>query len=416
MLTDSEKSGEGDRKAVLFLNPSGQLGGAERSLLDFMASLREAVPEWRLGLILTADGPLAGRARALGVETSVLPLPALVSKLGDGGSGTLGRTGAAWSLLRAAPSAVLYARRLRRAIRRFGPDILHSNGFKMHLLAAWSKPPAVPLVWHVHDFVSRRPVMSLLLRRYVDRCAAVITNSVGVAIDVQDVCGPLTPVHVVYNAIDLSAFRPDGNMIDLDAAAGLRPAAPDTLRVGLVATLGWWKGHEVFLRAIAMLDPELPVRAYVIGGPLYETLGSQHSLEKLRSWAREMEISDRVGFTGFIEDVPAAMRSLDIVVHASTEPEAFGLVIVEGMACSRAVIASRAGGAAELIRDGENALGHRPGDAEDLARCIDVLIRDPETRRRLGVAGRRTAELGFDRARLAMEIRPIYERAVAKVA
>ena len=59
-----------------------------------------------------------------------------------------------------------------------------------------------------------------------------------------------------------------------------------------------------------------------------------------------------VGFTGHVADVPAALRSLDIVVHASTAPEPFGMVIAEGMASRRAVVAARGGGAAELFEDG----------------------------------------------------------------
>lgn len=400
------------RRSVLFLNPSGQLGGAERSLLDVLASIRERYPEWRLGLITTAEGPLVGRAESIGVVTHVLPLSPVMARLGDGGSVSKSRFGAARSLVRALPAAVVYALRLSRAIQRFKPDVLHSNGFKMHLLGTWARPRGVPLVWHIHDFVTSRPVMSVLLGWHVRGCAAIIANSDSVAEDVTRACGGRRPVHRVYNAIDVSAFHPEGPTFDLDAASSLPPPEGPVVRVGLVATMGWWKGHETFLKAVAMLDPALPVRAYVVGGALYETAGSQHSVEALRSRAAEYDLLAKVGFTGFIEDVAGVMRSLDIVVHASTEPEAFGLVIIEGMASGRAVIASRAGGAAELLRDEENALGHRPGDSADLAHCIDRLVRDEVSRRRLGEEGRRFAVKGFDRARLASEVSPIYQSVV----
>jgi glycosyltransferase involved in cell wall biosynthesis len=122
-----------------------------------------------------------------------------------------------------------------------------------------------------------------------------------------------------------------------------------------------------------------------------------------------------VGFTGFVEEPAAAMRALDVVVHASTEPEPFGLVIVEALACGRALVASQAGGAAELFTPGETALGHPPGDAERLAAAIAALAADPELRARLGSAGRREMVRSFDRARLAVELVPIY-RGVAAAA
>src|SRR6185295_16036858 len=94
---------------------------------------------------------------------------------------------------------------------------------------------------------------------------------------------------------------------------------------------------------------ELPFRAYIIGGPIYQTGGSQYSLEELCQEAERLGLSRRVVFTGFAVDPAAALRALDVIVHASTEPEPFGMVIVEGMACGKPVVASESSGAAELF-------------------------------------------------------------------
>ena len=121
----------------------------------------------------------------------------------------------------------------------------------------------------------------------------------------------------------------------------------------------------------------------------------------------------RVGFTGFLEDNAAAIRSLDVVVHASTKPEPFGMVIIEGMACGKAVIASQAGGAAELIADGTNALAHAPGDAAALARQIERLSCDEALRVRLGNAGRAAVESHYHGKRLAAELLELYAKAAS---
>jgi glycosyltransferase involved in cell wall biosynthesis len=110
------------------------------------------------------------------------------------------------------------------------------------------------------------------------------------------------------------------------------------------------------------------------------------------------------------------MRALDVVVHASTEPEPFGLVIAEAMACGRAVIAANAGGAAELVTPGVDALVHRPGDAASLANAIESLASDAALRQRMGVAARQTAVRRFDRRRLAGELLPVYQRVAAGAA
>jgi glycosyltransferase involved in cell wall biosynthesis len=105
-----------------------------------------------------------------------------------------------------------------------------------------------------------------------------------------------------------------------------------------------------------------------------------------------------------VDDAAAAMRSLDIVVHASTEPEPFGMVIIEAMACERALIASDAGGASELFVDGEDALAHPPGDVEILGQQIRRLAGDVELRQRLGKAGRAKAERLYHGTRLVNEL------------
>ena len=221
------------------------------------------------------------------------------------------------------------------------------------------------------------------------------------------------PVVAILNAIDLQRFSDAGHRLDLDALAGLPPARDDVVRVGLVATFGHWKGHTTFLDAIARLPRDLPVRAFIVGGALYQTDGSQHTLEDLRRYATARGVADRVGFTGFVNSPDEAFRALDIVVHASTAPEPFGLVIAEAMACGRAVIASDAGGAREIFTPGVDALGHTPGSAESLAARIAELARDRDARIRMGRAGRETAERRFDRARLATDLLPVYQRAVA---
>jgi glycosyltransferase involved in cell wall biosynthesis len=176
-----------------------------------------------------------------------------------------------------------------------------------------------------------------------------------------------------------------------------------------------WKGHEIFLRAIAAVPHGLSLRAYVIGGPQYETGGSETSPAELRRLAERLGLKDRAGFTGFIADVPAALRALDIVVHASTEPEPFGLVIAEAMACGTATIVSVAGGAAEMVTDGVDALTYRPGDVAALTRLITLLASDRALRQKLGNSACASASRRFARERLAREVAPLYAQALAQV-
>jgi glycosyltransferase involved in cell wall biosynthesis len=395
---------------LLYLNPTGAVGGAEMNLLDVLASVRAARPDWGLKVLAGDEGPLRDAVEAMGLPFDVLPLPRGVARLGD--AGLSGRSAGLRLAARgpaAAVTAAGYLSRLRRRLRAEAPDLLQTNGMKAHALGAWAAPRGVPVVWHLQDYVGGRPVMARLLRLSAGPRVSAVAISRSVAADAAQVLGPGVRVATSYSALDLERFAPGpGQGGALDEAAGLPSAPPGTVRVGLVATFAHWKGHDVFLEAAARVPAGRPVRFYVVGGPIYRSLGSQRSPDELRARADALGLGGRVGFTGHRADPAEALRALDVVVHASTRPEPFGRVIVEGMACGRAVIAMNEGGAAELFDDGVSALRCPPRDPGALAAAITRLVDDPALRRRLGEGGRRAAEARVDRNRLAAEWVSVY--------
>jgi glycosyltransferase involved in cell wall biosynthesis len=397
---------------IVYLNPGGTIGGAEMVLLDVLAALPAARPDARPLVLLSADGPLREAVEALGVACDVVPMPEGVARLGDAGSKGAGRALALAARGLAAASGVLaYRSRLARRLRDERPDLVHSNGMKMHVLAAWAAPRGVPIVWHLHDYLGPRPAMARLLRGSARRGVEAVAVSDSVAEDARATLGDRVPVRAIHNGVDLDRFHPGpGDGPALDRAAGLAEAPAGTVRVGLVATFANWKGHELFLDAAARVPADAPARFYVVGGPIYRTAGSQVSVDDLKARAGRLGLGDRIGFTGHQPDPAAALRALDVVVHASTRPEPFGRVIVEGMACGRAVVAMAEGGAAELFEDGEDALGCPPRDPAALAAALLRLIEDRDLRGRLGRAARASAEARFDRTRLAAAWASVYDR------
>lgn len=395
---------------LVCVTTSGSLGGAETSLFTLLTALRAIEPAWRMTVVAPSEGPLLDRCRAAGIDAVTVPYPSSMAAIGETGA-----SASSWSrvrtTLRLAGTATAiwpYLRRLRGELRRQDPTIVHTNGIKAHVTASLALPSGARLVWHLHEYVRARPSTARLLRRLSARPAAIVVNSDSVAEDARAALDGVRDLRRIYNAVDVDVFRPDGPSLDLAAAAKMARAT-GLVSIGLVATFARWKGHTVFLEAIARLAKEDRFRAYVIGGPVYQTAGSQFTLEELETCVAKLGLQDVVGFTGHVMDVPAALRGLDIVVHASTSPEPFGMVIVEGMATGRPVVAARAGGARELFEDEVDALGHRMGDADDLARQLRRLVRDRGLRESLGRTARATAVRRFSGARMAAEFRQVYQ-------
>ncbi len=406
---------------ILYLNPVGALGGGERCLLSMLRAVRAEEPSTELHVIVCTDGPLIAEARAIGAQVQLLEMPERIAELGDSALRGKGRVGTSFTLMRrgvaALPAGRRYIKSLREMIERIHPDLVHSNGIKTHLLTRLAGWHEAPIAWHVHDFLSRRAVISRLLRYAAGEVDVGIAISKAVAEDARTVL-PQTPIEIVSNAIDTDHFSPgDGDGAALDRLAGLPEAAPGVVRLGLVATYARWKGQDTFLAAAArvMKTQGVPAaRFYIIGGPIYKTQGSQFSRAELEKQVRELGLEAFVGFVDFQPDPLAVYRALDGVVHASTQPEPFGLTIIEAMACGKAVIVSQAGGAAELFTDGEDALGAPPGDVAALASRMVQLLQSPDLRVSLGQRARATAARRFDLRLLGPRLLEVYRPAMSR--
>jgi glycosyltransferase involved in cell wall biosynthesis len=400
--------------SLVCVTTSAAFGGAETSLLTMLTALRTLEPDWRVTVVIPGHGSLSGRCRALGFAVVELPFPSALARLGETAAvGARSAVAARLQFVRqgigVAAALPGYLTKLRGVFRHAQATVVHTNGLKAHLAAALIKPSSVRLVWHLHDYVRSRPVSMRLLRPLVGRTDAIVANSDSVLSDARAAWGASAPLTRIYNAVDGVRFSPEGPGLPLAERSGL-PPDHGLVRIGLVATFARWKGHDVFLDAIARLAGRFPIRAYVIGGAVYETAGSQWSRQELEAMVHRRGLSAIVGLTGHTDDVPAALRSLDIVVHASTEPEPFGMVIAEGMAAQRAVVAACGGGAAELFDDGQTALGYAPGDGEALAGRLAELIQDRARRDRLGSSARHAALDRFSPERMAASFREVYAR------
>jgi dihydrolipoamide dehydrogenase len=406
---------------VLFVNPVADLGGAERVLLSNLAALRRVCPQWQISLLLFRDGLLRGQAEALGVAVYLLPLPDRLHRLGDSQlraqprnrprdqpkflSGVLSGGKLLLKLGIALPVLLHFLFKLRRSLQTLAPDLIHSHGIKSHLLLALGLPRRVPMIWHLHDYYGARPLIAKGLRYLSRRASSGIAISNSVATDARSTLPDLA-IAVIYNTVDLEHFSPSPLPPPEDSQ--------ECLRIGLVATYARWKGQDLFLEAAAhwlKQDPTQSVRFYIVGAAIYQTQGSQWSLDQLQTQAKDLGIQDQVEFLGFQTDVAQIYRRLDILVHASTQPEPFGLAIAEAMACGKPVIVSQSGGAAELFTPHQDAYGIPPRDSLALATALQYLAAHPQERARLGRNARQTALTKFNPDRLGGQLLSVYHSA-----
>jgi glycosyltransferase involved in cell wall biosynthesis len=371
---------------ILFLDQSGELGGAELCLADLAEFCRE-----RCAVLLFHDGPFAGLLRAKKVPVVIATLPKVAARVGKS-AGVL-------AYVVAIPGFCLVIYRAMRLAKDF--ELLYANTAKALVVAA-----VVGFLlrkrfcFHLHDILNSDHFSAMNRRLIValaNRAHTVVANSQATADAYKSAGGKNRLIRVIHNGFKPFHSRPVSSPLTTGAWGRIHKGNSPV--VGLFGRITSWKGQHVFLRALA----ELPdVRGLIVGDALFTDEDRRYSQE-LRDLAAQLRISDRIHFTGFCPDILPLLLSVDVVAHCSTSPEPFGRVIVEAMLAGRPVIAARAGGALEILADNRTGLFVKPGDPHALASAIQRLLGDQEFATEIGQAAKWDAEKRFHLVRILQE-------------
>ncbi len=363
---------------ILFVNHSAMLGGGELSLLDIATHYKDSCT-----VVVFEKGPLLDLLRDRAVVTLQLRSTGTAPKISRS-------TGLLKALL-AVPWVIIGTVRLVRATR--GHRIIYANSQKAFVLAAFAgRIVAKPVVWHLRDLLSSGH-FSKSLRRLViwlaNHCAVrVLVNSRATAGDFINEGGDSALLRIVYNGIASGDYSSLTFLENREIRLSLGLGDNDQV-VGMFSRLAPWKGQDVFLEALAMLPG---IHGIVVGAALF---GEDGYAEQLVTLADRLGIKARVHFLGFRHDIPRLTQAVDVVIHASVQPEPFGRVIVEGMLAAKPVLASAGGGVDEIIENGIDGFIVPPGDPKAIAAKIRLLLNDPALARTIGLAGREKARTKF---------------------
>ncbi|MFC3230442.1 glycosyltransferase family 4 protein [Marinibaculum pumilum] len=331
---------------VLQVLPALHSGGVETGTVDVAAALVAA--GWR-SLVASAGGRLVGDLEAGGSRHLTLPLE---------GKNPLG----IW----------LNGRRLARIAAAEGISILHARS----RAPAWSalvaaRRTGLPLVTTFHGTYGARTALKRRYNAVMLRSDHVIANSAFTARHIEAVYGrPPVPMTVIPRGIDMHRYDPQTvARVRQEALArdwGLPEGVPVILLPG---RLTGWKGQMVMVQAMARLRDRGAV--CVLAG---DDRGRESYRQQLQEAVRQAGLGERVLLPGRCDDMAAAYLLADVVVSASTEPEAFGRVTAEAQAMGRPVVATSLGATPENLVDGVTGWLVPPNDPAALAAGIERVL------------------------------------------
>ena len=203
----------------------------------------------------------------------------------------------------------------------------------------------------------------------------------------------------IYSGIEMDRFHP----VSEEEKKRLREKwglGEHDAVIGIVSKLWEGKGHDLLIRAFKEIRKEKPQARLVI-------VGEGYLMESLKAMVSQLELSETVIFTGFLEDVPRIIATFDVAVLPSYF-EGMGRVLLEAMAMEKPVVGTRVGGIPDLIEQGLNGYLVSPGNEKELASAVLKILSDKGLAAKMGEAGQKKMTDRFSADTMVRAIEKVY--------
>lgn len=197
----------------------------------------------------------------------------------------------------------------------------------------------------------------------------------------------------IYNGIELEHYIPKKNNQSIETSYNV-PI------IGAIGRMVWQKGFEYLIKAIPKIVKHIPEAEFLFvgDGPL---------LPSLKKLSIQLNLSDKIIFTGFSNDVKEVLSKIDILVVPSLL-EGFPMITLEAMAMAKPVVASDIDGINEQITNGKDGILVSPKNPGAIADAVIALIRNKETAKQIGIAARKKVEQDFSVEKMILETENVY--------
>jgi len=362
-------------RKVLVIYGSSDLYGASKNLIRSLEGFKRL--GWKSISVLPHDGPLVELMKKSGFEV-ILMEHGVLRRQNLSPIGLLTLFGQIFSSFF----------KLSALIKKEKISLIYTNSNANSIGGLLKLSHGIPHIWHIHEIIERPKWFKLLLETYIkhteDRviCVskAVINNFSGIKPE---------KLKLLYNGIDTHPYaKADYN---LKAEIGI---PENRLLIGMVARVNLWKGQFYFLEIAALLKKKYPNLHFVMAGDAFP--GYEYLYDDVRSLAQKLGLEDSVTNLGFRLDIPEILSGLDIFVLPSILPDPLPTTVLEGMAAGKPVVATRHGGATEMVIEEETGFLIPSDNPQEAVLVFEKLIESPELREKLGKAGQQRVNEYFN--------------------
>lgn len=355
------------KQKILILHSSSDLYGASRVIIE---SIRALLEEGHMVVFaVSSDGPLCLEVTKLGCKVEIIPL-ATVRRKYFNVRGLLNRANAfrsSWN-------------EIKRIVSTHKIDTIYSNTTGVIIGCFFSKRNHLRHLWHVHEIIPGPcwllKAYGFLMHKHANTVVVVSDAVKGYWLKINSKIN----IEKLYNGFH---FSPYGEENTIRHELGV---SSDTLLVGMIARVHFWKGQSYFLEISDHIRRKNENVKFIMVGDAFP--GYEYIYEEIKSKVEELNLQDYVIDLGYRTDISRILDGLDIFILPSILPDPLPTTILEAMSSSKPVVATNHGGAPEMIASGVSGYLIPWDNAEKAVETLFPLISDKGLREDMGRKGR----------------------------
>ena len=362
-------------KTILIIHQSAELYGSDKTMLYFLSELDKT--KYLPIIVLPFEGPLKIELEKNNIKVVIAPVLKLYRKMFT-----------PKNIFKFIKEYYKGIKILNALNKEYKFDLVYTHTLAALIGILFAKKRNIKHLWHVQEIIAKPKVFNFLFKKILslDCNHKVVYDSIATMnFWIENNLKLTEKSEAVWNGIETKNSKSFTDAELNEVRENYFFATNNEIVIALVGRINSWKGQQLLLQSFkTVIEKHKNIKLVYLGSappnqPIFET--------ELRNKIKEYNLESNVILIPFQKEIEKFWNSIDIAVVPSTEPEPFGMVVIEAMLAKKPVIASNHGGPTEIVVENETGLLFEPNNHNSLSDALEKLIKDEQLRKLYGANG-----------------------------
>jgi glycosyltransferase involved in cell wall biosynthesis len=362
-------------KTILIIHQSAELYGSDKTMLYFLSELDKI--KYLPIIVLPFDGPLKTELEKNNIKVVIAPVLKIYRKIFTPKN--------IFKFIREYYQGI---KALDTLNKEYKFDLVYTHTLAALIGILFAKKRKIKHLWHVQEIIARPKALNFLFKKILSldcNHKVVYDSKATMNFWIKNNLKLANKSEAVWNGVESKNIKRFTDDELNEVRENFFFSSKDEIVISLVGRINNWKGQQLLLKSFNQLVKKHNTIKLVYLG---SAPPNQEIFEiELKNQISEFDLQDKVVLIPFQKEIEKFWNAIDIAVVPSTEPEPFGMVVIEAMLAKKPVVASNHGGPTEIILNNETGFLFEPNNHNSLSDALELLIKDEQLRKTYGVNG-----------------------------